>query len=150
MQWNMQSQMSCVWMNEQYNLFLQCTSSLFRHDKIKSTTATHLYVEKSSPQTIPLHPNRAKIHRAMINKQIINCYRHLKLKNLFENWTQCTPLRLPPIAGWPPDGERLVIAGFIVARRDIGRKFGHLRRKSVEQFLGGDRQVTTGWVYSFV
>ena len=45
-------------MNEQYNLILQSTSSLFGHDKMKSTTATHLYVEKSPPDTIPLRPNR--------------------------------------------------------------------------------------------
>ena len=123
--------------------------------KVQRTHTTY-HVEESPPQTIPLRPNRAKsIARWLISKIIINCYWHLKLPDLFENWTQCTPLGLPPIAGRPPNSERPVIVGFIVARRRstgvrtiaAGTSAENFfiwgeNRPVAEQSPSGDRQVS--------
>ena len=98
----------------------------------------------------------------------------MKLKNPFQNWTQCTQLRLLAIAARSPKGEQPVITGFIVVQRrltglpavtagtpdDRRRDTGGASAKNVvisrenrpaaEQSPGGDRQVATGWLYNFV
>ena len=103
-----------------------------------------------------------------------NCYKHVKIKNQFQNWTQCAPVKLPAMAAWSPKGERPMIAGFIVVRRqstgppavtaglpgdrlrDIGgasaEKFVICRenRLMAEQSPGGSRQATAGWLYDIV
>ena len=103
-----------------------------------------------------------------------NCYKDVKIKNQFQNWTQCTPVKLPAMAARSPKGERPMVAGFIVVRRrSTGPPevtSGHLddcrqdtagasaenfvisreNRLVAKQSPGGGRQMTAGWLYDIV
>ena len=127
------------WLNEQLHLFLQCTLSIWAwlHEKYNCHTPVRRKV--TATHNLPTSQKGKKsIARWLIRKINNNCYRYVKLKNQFQNWTQCTPLRLLAIAAWSPKGERPVIAEFIVVR---------WRSTGLPAFTAGtldDRRLDTG------